>query len=501
MEQPGMKGFRVLQGSTEIANEVYRWTGTVLDATIDVTAAGRRLATHTVYDQSYEPVEYRAQVYQIDGGKEIQSVAVTFGPAGVSWVTTGQNANNGSLPLPAPRGVIQNLLFSHIDALVRRPGLESGSETVKTFLVDNGVVLDVGLGRTGSTATLRISGVEVGLTLGDDGELLSAANPAQGLKVEPAPPAGLTASRPLVVAAEKPPPAGVTEEPIQWSNGAQRLSGTLSHPTEPGRVPVALIIAGSGPTDRDGNSTLGLKTDLYQKIAWGLAGQSIAAVRFDKRGIGGSAALGSTEPVSFDDFADDVVAGARVLAADPRFSRVFLIGHSEGAGLATRAANRGAPVAGVAMLSGLGRGFRTVVREQLARQFDSAGVANFERLMDAYLGSGPMPEVPVALAALFPPSARRFVQTAVAIDPADEARRTPVPVLVVQGATDIQTTVADADALRLARPDARVLIVPAANHLFVRAEKPDQASQLSTYTDPSLPLVPQLLQALTEFIR
>ncbi len=496
-------GFRILQGGSEIGNEVYRWTGTTLDATVDVTAIGRRLVTRTTYDPRWEPIEYTAGVFLIATAKEIQTVRVTFGPDSVSWVTTGQNPNTGSHPLASPRGVMQNLVFSHLEALLRRPVIQTGgSETISLFLVDNGQVLSAVAGRTGVTGKLAIAGSDLDLQFTDDGGLVSIASGAQGLRVEPADAGDLSSSRPLAPLAETAAPAGVIEEPYQWANGPQRLGATLARPvSESAAVPVALIIAGSGPTDRDGNSTLGLRTDLYKKLAWALAAEGIASVRYDKRGLSGSPAIAGAEPAAFDDFSDDAVAGAKVLAADRRFSRVFLIGHSEGAGLATRAANRGAPVAGVVMLAGLGRGFRTVLREQLDRQLDAAQLAEFERIMDQYLGDGPMPEAPNHLKALFPPTARRFVQSAVLIDPADEARLTPPPLLVVQGGTDIQITVADADRLREARPTARVLVIPNANHLFVHAETADLASQTVTYTDPALPLVPELVPALVEFIR
>jgi pimeloyl-ACP methyl ester carboxylesterase len=500
--QPGWKGFRILQGSNDIGNEVFRWTEATLDATVDVTALGRRVVTRTTYDEKWEPIEYTARVFQLAGGQEIQAVRVTFGPDSVGWVTTGLGANTGSLPLASPRGVMQNLVFSHIEALLRRPAIRAGgSETIHTFLVDNGQVLDAVVARAAATATLTIGGSKVDLELSPDGDLRSGTNAAQALRLEPAPAESLSASRPLTRPTEAAVPAGVLEEPFEWSNGQQRLAGTLARPAQAtGSVPVAVIIAGSGPTDRDGNSVLGVRTDLYKKVAWALAAEGIASVRYDKRGLGGSAVTPGSPLVGFDDFADDASAGATALARDRRFSRVILIGHSEGAGLATRAANRGAPVAGVVMLSGLGRGFRTVLREQLARQFDAAQLAQFEQIMDAYLGDGPMPVPPEHLRALFPPSARRFVQTAVTIDPADEARRTPVPLLVVQGGTDIQVTVADAERLRAVRPDARVVVIPKANHLFVHAETADLASQAASYTDPKLPVVVELIPALVDFI-
>jgi pimeloyl-ACP methyl ester carboxylesterase len=494
--------FRVLQGGREIANEIYRWSGTTLEATADVGAVGRRLVARTVYDDRFEPVEYVLHVYQIATGEELQGVRASFGADSVSWVTSGQNASAGSRPIARPRAVMQNLLFSHVDAMVRRPAIRAGGqETVHTFLVDNAQVLDLALARAGSQATLTIAGTAITVAVTPEGSMDSATVPSQTLVVQRAPAESVSASRPLEHRAAAPPPAGIVEEQFTWVNSQQRLAGTMTRPAAAtGPVPVVLIIAGSGPTDRDGNNAMGLRTDTYKKLAWDLAARGIASVRYDKRGLGGSSVLASSSPVTFDDFADDAVAGARALAADRRFSRVVLIGHSEGAGLATRAANRGAPVAGVVMMAGLGRPFRAVLHEQLAGRMDAAGVAEFERLMDAYLGDGPMPEIRTELRVLFPPSARRFVQTAVAIDPAGEARRLRVPLLVLQGATDIQVRVADAEALRAARPDADVRIIPAANHLFVPAERADAAAQAATYTDPTLPLVPELVPAVVGFV-
>jgi pimeloyl-ACP methyl ester carboxylesterase len=179
---------------------------------------------------------------------------------------------------------------------------------------------------------------------------------------------------------------------------------------------------------------------------------------------------------------------------------VVVAGHSEGAFLATRAANLGAPVAGVVMLAGMGRPLTAVLREQLSAQLDSAQMVAFERTMAAYLGPGPAPEIPPDLRALFNPSARRFLQTESALDPAAEARDVRVPLLVIQGATDIQVSVADAEAVRAARPGAEVHILPDANHLFVRIATRERAAQLVTYSQPSLPLVPELVPLVAAFV-
>jgi pimeloyl-ACP methyl ester carboxylesterase len=152
------------------------------------------------------------------------------------------------------------------------------------------------------------------------------------------------------------------------------------------------------------------------------------------------------------------------------------------------------------MMAGMGRPFTTVLREQLARQLDSAQLASYDRAMAAYLADGPMPPVDSSLRALLNPSVRRFIQTESALDPAGEARRLPMPLLVLQGATDIQVGVADAEALRPARPDAEVHILPETSHMFVHAASRDPAAQAPGYNDPSAPLVPELVPLIARFV-
>ncbi len=498
--QSGSGAYRTTQGGRELAVEVFHWTGRTLEATADVPLAGHRVVTRTVYDAAYEPLSYDLRVIALTTGALQQAVHVTIGDS-VRWTVEGRPAG-GARALPPPRAVMQNLLWSHLAAMARR--LPPGGDTtlvLHTFLVDNGMALDLTLARRAGRVSASVAGTEVELWPSPDGDLDSAAVPAQGLRIERVPVDSVSAARALVARPEPTPPAGVTEAPYAWDDGAQRLDGTLATPAQAaGKVPVVLIVAGSGPTDRNGNSRLGLTSDLYRKLAWELAQRGIASVRYDKRGIGASTLTGSWSDVTFDDFARDVVTGAAALAADARFSRVVLAGHSEGALLATRAADLGAPAAGVVALAGMGRLLTTVLREQVTPQLDSAQRATFEATMAAYLADGPMPEVPADLRALFNLSARRFLQTENTLDPSAEARKLRVPLLVMQGTTDIQISVQDAEALRAAQPKAEVHILPEANHLFVHVATRDRAAQLLTYSDPSLPLVPDLVPILAAFV-
>ena len=175
-----------------------------------------------------------------------------------------------------------------------------------------------------------------------------------------------------VAVADTVPPASAIESPYTIRSGALQLSGTLTLPrgvTRP--VPVAVIIAGSGPTDRNGNSVMGIRPNSYAQLGWRLAERGIATLRYDKRVLPGTSGSVDIAHLTLEDFAADARAAAESLAHDARFSQVVLLGHSEGSALAFIAARSGKPVAGVVSVAGLGRSLGIVMREQLARQYAS----------------------------------------------------------------------------------------------------------------------------------
>ena len=300
-------------------------------------------------------------------------------------------------------------------------------------------------------------------------------------------------------------PTSVIELPFAFQSGSLTLPGTLTMPTNyNGGPPVALIVAGSGPTDRNGNSTGPLRaqnnSNLYAILAWQLADAGIASVRYDKRAIGANLQKLDLAQTSIDDFVADVMAGARKLATDRRFSKVVLIGHSEGAELVLQAANRGAPAAGIVMLSGAGRPIMAVLHEQLSRQFPPEEVLKWDSASARYLRGEAAGDVHPALKSLVQPANRRFMQSWAKYDPAAEIARAHLPVLIIQGGHDLQISEVDARALQSAQPAAKLVIIPAANHVF-RAATDDRMSQARLYTDPTIPIVPELTPAIADWIR
>ncbi|HXQ77527.1 MAG TPA: alpha/beta fold hydrolase [Gemmatimonadaceae bacterium] len=301
------------------------------------------------------------------------------------------------------------------------------------------------------------------------------------------------------------PPKTVVETPFTFQSGALVLPGTLTLPANHSHpLPVALIVAGSGPTDRNGNSAGPLKaqnnSNLYAILAWQLANAGIASVRYDKRVLGENLKKIDLPSISVDDFVDDVTAGARALAADRRFSKVILIGHSEGAELVLQAVNRGAPAAGIVMMSGAGRPIMSVIREQLSKQLPPEELTKWDSASARYLRGEDPGDVHPALRQLLLPTNLKFMQAWVKYDPPAEIAKVKVPVLIVQGGHDIQVSEADARDLKAAHPAAELLLIPAANHVYRATATDDRLAQLKLYTDPTIPVVPELATGIVAWI-
>jgi pimeloyl-ACP methyl ester carboxylesterase len=242
-------------------------------------------------------------------------------------------------------------------------------------------------------------------------------------------------------------------------------------------------------------------SNLYAILAWQLAKAGIASVRYDKRVIGDNLQKVNISSTTIDDFVADAMAGARTLVADKRFSKVVLIGHSEGAELVLQAVNRGAPAEGIVMMSGAGRPIMTVLREQISKQTTPGELAQWDSASTRYLRGEAPGSVHPGLQSLLQPVNLKFMQSWVKYDPAAEIAKVKVPVLVIQGGRDSQVAEADARALKAAQPAAKLVLIPAANHVFRVATSDDRMTQLKLYTDPTIPIVPELAPAIAEWVK
>jgi pimeloyl-ACP methyl ester carboxylesterase len=275
------------------------------------------------------------------------------------------------------------------------------------------------------------------------------------------------------------------------------IAGTVLAP--PGAKRVVLIVAGSGPTDRNGNTSAGVRADSYRRLALALAGLGIASVRYDKRGIGASSAAGPNESdLRFETYVDDAAAWIRKLRADGRFRAVAVAGHSEGSLVGMLAVGH-APVEAYVSIDGPGFPADVVLRRQLGPLLAGSpdlAAAN-TRILDALTRGQTDADVPALLAPLYHASIQPYLISWFRYDPSAEIKKVRARVTIVQGANDIQVSVDNARALAAARPDATLVIVPAMTHVLSDDDATTLEGQASgVYLDHLRPIDPQLVRAI-----
>lgn len=299
-------------------------------------------------------------------------------------------------------------------------------------------------------------------------------------------------------------PLAIASEDVTLKTPTGDIFGTLELPAAKQPVPVALIIAGSGPTDRNGNTpALPGSNNSLRMLADGLAARGIATLRYDKRGIAASREAMTTEAdLRFNHFIEDADAWIKQLRADKRFSTITVIGHSEGSLIGMVAAREAGANAYVS-LEGAGRKAQDVLAEQLkAQPLPPEMFAQIQRIL-ASLSAGSIPppdSVPPVLAPLFRSSVMPYLVSWFKYDPAEEVGKLNIPVLIIQGTTDIQTSMADAQALAAGNKSAKFVQIEGMNHILKEVSG-DRLAQIPKYSDPTLPVVPLLLDDIAAFIK
>src|SRR5262245_40309381 len=297
--------------------------------------------------------------------------------------------------------------------------------------------------------------------------------------------------------------ASATETRLSIEGPSGALQGTLASPDGGPKAPVALIIPGSGPTDRDGNNPLGIIAGSYRLLAEALAAKGVSTIRFDKRGlVGSSAASADADNVRMTDLVDDVRAWGQEAQKRTSAQCAWLIGHSEGSLVALIAAQHPEGICGLILVAGMGRKAGDIMREQFKADPSSAPILAQGRGALSELEAGRRVDVSSMhprLMALFPPRVQGFLIDQMSYDPAQLLASYAGPVLVLQGTTDLQISMQDAQRLAGARPGVTMVTLEGVNHILKIAPA-DPAANFATYGNSALPIAPSLVEAITAFL-
>jgi pimeloyl-ACP methyl ester carboxylesterase len=285
---------------------------------------------------------------------------------------------------------------------------------------------------------------------------------------------------------------------IESSEG--KIYGTLTLPKkEATKIPVVLFISGSGPTDRNMNQGKVLQTNSFLMLANDLAAGGIASVRYDKRGVGASSNAVSASGIKIDDFIEDAAKFIALLKSDSRFSKVIVLGHSEGAQVGLMASLKVTPDAYMSVV-GPASNIGIILSKQLKGVLTKEDYSIAEQTLNS-LGRGVIfeKEMPPSLVAIFNSSTQPYIMSSMKYISSKEIGKLRIPILVIGGSTDMQVSLDDARKLSRANSKSKLVVISGMNHILKSASE-NRELNLKTYSDPRLELHKQLVPTIKEFI-
>jgi uncharacterized protein len=273
------------------------------------------------------------------------------------------------------------------------------------------------------------------------------------------------------------------------------IDAVLTIPANVERPPVALLIAGSGSTDHDGNGPK-VKPATLKKLSEQLVARNIATLRYDKRGAGGwKPIFGRPEDFRFKDYVDDAASLVNYLRSSGKFSHVIVVGHSEGGLVAILAAQR-LPIDRLVLLTTAARRQGDLVKDQLQQKLPPDVYAPIGSAIDAIMAGQTVDPPPRGLD--IPPAMQPSIASAFTEDPINPLKKIEAPTLIVGGGRDLQVARVDFLALSTASPMAKTAWLPDMNHVLV--DVADEADDYAAYNQPERPLDSGMIDAVTNFI-
>uniref|UniRef100_UPI00404A3622 alpha/beta hydrolase n=1 Tax=Gelidibacter sp. TaxID=2018083 RepID=UPI00404A3622 len=272
------------------------------------------------------------------------------------------------------------------------------------------------------------------------------------------------------------------------------IDGTLLVPNE-GSKTLAIIIAGSGPTDRDGNQNF-LKSNNLKKLAENLTKNGISTFRYDKRTVK-QIRTGRIDPKTmFDDFVKDASDIIDYFKKDSRFEKIYIIGHSKGSLVGMIAGKD--KIDGFVSLAGAGQPIDEVITEQVTRTAPMF-TEDTKRVFGILKEGNTTDDFPVALGSIFNKQIQPFMMSWMKYNPQDEIAKLDIPVLIINGTKDLQVSVAEAELLHKASPTSELKIIKKMNHVLFTIEGDDLENSKS-YNEAFRQINEVLISTIVKFM-
>jgi uncharacterized protein len=287
--------------------------------------------------------------------------------------------------------------------------------------------------------------------------------------------------------------ANASAEETKVTVGA--IDAVLTMPAGVAKPPVALLIAGTGTIDHDGNGPQ-MKPATLKKLSDQLVSRNIATLRYDKRGAGGwKPAFGKPEDFRFRDFVDDASSLVKYLRDSGKFSKIILVGHSEGGLVAILTAQQ-QTVDRLVLLATTARKQGDLLKAQLEKKLSPEAYEPIAKAIDAIMAGQIVNPPPQGLP--IPPAMQPSLASSFNEDPIDPLQKLTLPILVVAGGRDLQLARVDMIALSTAAPQAKTAWEPDMNHVLV--DVTDDADNLAAYGQSDRPLDRNMIDEVAAFI-
>lgn len=276
---------------------------------------------------------------------------------------------------------------------------------------------------------------------------------------------------------------------------SEHIDGTLLELENHKATTLAIIIAGSGPTDRNGNQNF-MKSNSLKSLAEALTKNNIATFRFDKRVVK-QILKGKVDPnIMFDDFVSDAQNVVDYFKEKNNFKNIVVIGHSQGSLVGMLASKNRANA--FISLAGAGQDIGTVITEQVGKTAPFF-IEDTKRVFGILKTGKTTTEYPPALASIFNIELQPFMMNWMQYNPAEIIASLEIPVLIVNGTKDLQVSVDEAKLLNEALPDSEIVIIENMNHVLFTIDG-DDLENAKSYNEGFRKINPELITTLTTFI-